>query len=221
MSTTIRKPKRSEFEGGDTTVDDNHVIVTGENQFVRLSEKDGDPHTTEASFWRIVSSPAGSGHVLYLKSELTDARWTIYSDNIAMARWLQRTVQGMLVPDLKDDSIPVADATFSKSGDPRSFWTEYIEAYNTKLVMTLSEFGDPILVHTKPSQDMPNPRLYGVCTVLVPAGAAHLTLNGTHAKGRTWPRDRLGRPYSTSGLGLAESWTAPRAVTEAGDAAHR
>jgi hypothetical protein len=210
MKTTVRKPKRSEFEGGDTSVDDNRVVVTGENQFIRLSEKDGDPHTTEASYWRIVFSPAGPGHALYLKSELTADRWAIYSDNVAMARWLQRTVQGMLVADLKDVSIPVADARFSKSGDPRSFWTETIEAHGARITMTLSEFGDPILVHTKPSQEAPNPRLYGVCTVLVPAAAAHVTLNGMQAKGRTWPRDRLGRPYSTSGLGLAESWTEAR-----------
>jgi hypothetical protein len=77
MNTTVRKPRRSEFEGGDTSVDDNRVVVTGENQFIRLSEKDGDPHTTEASYWRIVFSPAGPGHALYLKSELTADRWAI------------------------------------------------------------------------------------------------------------------------------------------------
>ena len=82
--------------------DPNRVIVTGENPFIRLSEKDGDPNSTEASFWRILFCPAGPGHVLYLKSELTHGRWRIYSDNIAMARWLQQTVQGMLNPELKD-----------------------------------------------------------------------------------------------------------------------
>src|SRR5665213_3207400 len=117
-----------------------------------------------------------------------------------MTRWLQRTVQGLLVPDLKDLSISVADATFSRSGDPRSFWTETVEAHRARIAMTLSEFGDPILVHTKPSQE-PVVRQYGVCTVLVPALAAQLTLNDARAKGRAWPRDRLGRPYSTCGLG--------------------
>ena len=43
---------------------------------------------TNASFWRIIFSPAGPGHVLYLKSELTENKWRIYADNIAMARWL-------------------------------------------------------------------------------------------------------------------------------------
>jgi hypothetical protein len=76
--------------------------------------------------------------------------------------------------------------------------------------MTLSEFGDPILVHTRPTSEGPVMRQYGVCTVLVPALAAQLSINGVQAKGQAWPRDRLGRPYSTSGLGLAESWTEAR-----------
>ena len=52
--------------------------------------------------------------MLYLKSELTENRWRIWSDNIAMARWLQTTVQGMLNAELLDTTIPVTDAEFSK-----------------------------------------------------------------------------------------------------------
>jgi hypothetical protein len=104
--------------------DPNHVILTGENPFIRLSATDGGPQTTNASYWRIVTCPAGPGHVLYLKSELTENNWRIYSDNIAMARWLQGTVQGMLNAETADISIPVVDTEFSKSGDPRYFWTE-------------------------------------------------------------------------------------------------
>src|SRR6266513_4893378 len=94
--------------------DPNKTILTGENPFIRLSLKDGNPNSTNASYWRIIFSPAGPGHVLYLKSELTEDRWRIYSDNIAMARWLQSTVQGMLNAELKDMGIPVVDANFSK-----------------------------------------------------------------------------------------------------------
>ena len=98
-----------------STVDPNSVIVTGENPFIRLAPTDSDNYTTNASFWRIIFSPAGPGHVLYLKSELTDNRWRIYSDNIAMTRWLQSTVQGMLNAELSDMTISVTDAEFSKS----------------------------------------------------------------------------------------------------------
>src|SRR5690348_2325842 len=75
-----------------STVDANRVILTGENSVIRLNSNDSDVFTTNATFWRILSSPRGPGNVLYLKSELTEARWRIYSDNIAIARWLQSTV---------------------------------------------------------------------------------------------------------------------------------
>jgi len=188
--------------------DPNRTILTGENPFIRLSEKDGDPNTTDASFWRIVFCPAGPGHVLYLKSELTHGRWRIYSDNIAMARWLQTTVQGMLNAELKDTSIAVTEAQFSKSGDPRYFWTERASARGEEVALTWHDIGDPLLLHTQPNQ-VPG-RQYGLCTVLIPALGARLTLNGAQAAGRPWPREREGRPFSTCALAFSESWTEAR-----------
>src|SRR5579871_166857 len=141
--------------------DPNKTILTGENPFIRLSAKDGEPNSTDASYWRIIFSPAGPGHVLYLKSELTQDRWRIYSDNIAMARWLQGTVQGMLNAELKDLSIPVTDAEFSKSGDPRYFWTESLATLDEDIALTWYDIGDPLLIHTQPNADPGRP--YGVC----------------------------------------------------------
>ena len=85
------------------SLDPNRLILTGENPFIRLSETDAGATTTNASFWRILISPAGPGHVLYMKSELTQDRWKIYADNIAMARWhraghAQRRTRGHLHP---------------------------------------------------------------------------------------------------------------------------
>ena len=191
-----------------STADPNRVILTGENPFLRLSPADGKPNTTDASFWRIVFCPAGPGHVLYLKSELTENRWRIYSDNIAMARWLQSTVQGMLNAETADAAIPVLDAQFSKSGDPRYFWTERIVSRDEEITLTWYEIGDPLLIHTQPNAE-PN-RPYGVCTILVPALAARLSRNGIEASGRPWPRQREGRPFSTCALAFSESWTEAR-----------
>jgi len=188
--------------------DPNRTILTGENPFIRLSEKDGDPNKTDASYWRIILSPAGPGHVLYLKSELTEHRWRIFTDNIAMARWLQRTVQGMLNAELKDTGIPADEATFGKSGDVRDFWTEHVHARGAEIALTWYEIGEPLLIHTQPNQ-LPD-RPYGVCTLLIPALAARLTVNGAQAAGRPWPRQREGRPFSTCALAFSESWTEAR-----------
>jgi len=189
--------------------DPNRVVLTGENPFIRLSETDGGPITTNASFWRIITSGAGPGHVLYVKSELTDDQWRIYSDNIAMARWLQKTVQGMLNAELKDLSIPVTEATFTKSGDPRDFWTETVDTMDETIALTWHDIGDPLLIHTYPNQG-PDPRPYGVCTVLIPALSARLTVNGVQARGSAFPRVREGRPFSTCALAFCESWTEAR-----------
>jgi hypothetical protein len=188
--------------------DPNHVILTGENPFIRLSVNDGDPFTTNASFWRIITCPGGPGHVLYLNSELTGNRWRIYADNIAMARWLQSTVQGMLNPETADTSIPVTEAQFTKSGDPGYFWTEGVKSRDEEIGLTWYQIGEPLLIHTQPREDPSRP--YGVCTLLIPALGARLTRNGIEAAGRPWPREREGRPFSTCALAFSESWTEAR-----------
>ncbi len=190
------------------TADPNQTILTGENPFIRLSATDGAPFSTNASFWRIILCPAGPGHVLYMKSELTNDRWRIYSDNIAMARWLQSTVQGMLNDELKDQSIPVIDAEFSKSGEPRYFWTERVVAWDEEIALTWHNIGEPLLLHTQPNAEPGRP--YGVCTLLIPAFGARLTVNGAQAVGQPWPREREGRPFSTCALAFSESWTQAR-----------
>lgn len=191
-----------------SVADPNRVIVTGENPFIRLAPDDSDNFTTAASFWRVYFCAAGPGHVLYLKSELTENRWRIYSDNIALARWLQTTVQGMLNAETGDTAIPVRDALFSKDGNPDIFWTERVETQDEEIALTWYDCGDPLLLHTQPNE-LPG-RRYGLCTVLVPALGARLTLNGEDAAGKPWPREREGRPFSTCALAFSESWTEPR-----------
>ncbi len=191
-----------------SVLDANRVILTGENPFIRLSTTDAGAVTTNASFWRILLSPAGPGHVLYLKSELTQDKWRIYSDNIAMARWLQSTVQGMLNPELLDLTIPVTDAECSKSGDARDFWTETMDTNDEEIALTWYRIGEPLLIHTQPNADPGRP--YGVCTVLVPALGARLTRNGVEAAGQPWAREREGKPFSTCALAFSESWTEAR-----------
>jgi hypothetical protein len=96
------------------------LSLPDENHFIRLSAVDSDEFTSVVSFWRIMYGAARPGHALYLKSELTEGYWHIYSDNLAATRWLQSTIQGMLNPEVRDVTIAVIDAQFMTSGDPRS-----------------------------------------------------------------------------------------------------
>jgi hypothetical protein len=188
-----------------STVDPNRVLLIGENSVIRLNTNDSDAFTTNATFWRLLSSPAGPGHVLYIKSELTESRWRIYSDNIAMTRWLQSTVLGAINAELREPTIPVVEAQFSKNGGARDFWTERLDARDEEIALTWHQLGEPFLVHTQPNSIPGRP--YGMCTVLIPALGARLTRNGIDAAGRPWPREREGRASSTCVLGLCESWT--------------
>jgi hypothetical protein len=202
------EPSTNLWTSAMSTVDANRVILTGENSVIRRSNTDSDTFTTNATLWRILCCPGGHGHVLYLKSELTEGRWRIYSDNIAMARWLQSTVLGAINPELLDLTIAVTDAQFSKSGGARDFWTERLDIGDEHISLTWYQLGEPFLVHTQPNAIPGRP--YGMCAVLIPAFAARLTRNGNEAQGRPWPRDREGHPSSTCVLGLCESWTEAR-----------
>ena len=115
----------------------------------------------------------------------------------------------MLNAELKDLSIPVIEASFQKSGDARDFWTETVETLDETIALTWHDIGDPLLIHTYPNQG-PDPRPYGVCTVLIPALSARVTINGVQARGEAFPRVREGRPFSTCALAFCESWTEAR-----------
>jgi hypothetical protein len=135
---------RYPISGNPMSLDPNRLILTDENPFIRLSDTDGGAITTNASFWRILISPAGAGHVLYLKSDLTQGRWKIYSDNIAIVRWLQKIDQRMLNNELSDTSIPVTDAALDKTGDARDFWTERAVSHDAEVAPTWYDIGKPL-----------------------------------------------------------------------------
>jgi len=190
-----------------SSVDPNRVLLTGENPYIRLSETDGDPNTSDASFWRILFSPGGPGHVLFLQSELTGDEPRIYTDNIEMTRWLQEEIQGRINPTFGNLQIPAQEADFGSSGDLRSFWTESVSSQDEEISMTWHNLGEPFLSHRLPGGNPDRP--HGVATVLIPAGAARLIVNGRFAKGTPFPRDRDGRAHSTCALAFSESWMLP------------
>ena len=188
-------------------IDPNRVLPTGENPYIKLSEAGDGPVTTDASFWRILFSPGGPGHVLFLQSELTGNEPRIYTDNIQMTRWLQGEIQGRINPAFGNPETPDRDTTFRSSGDLRSYWTESVNASGEEIALTWYDLGEPFLIRTFPGG---NPeRAHGVATVLIPANGARLTINGDFAKGRPFPRQRDARTHSTCALAFSESWMLP------------
>ena len=188
-------------------IDPNRLLLTGENPYIRLSAADDGPVTSDASFWRILFSPGGPGHVLFLQSELTGNEPRIYTDNIQMTRWLQGEIQGRINATFGDQEIPATEASFRSSGDLRSFWTEWVAAPGEDIALTWYDLGEAFLSHSFPGANPERP--HGVSTVLIPANGARITRNGQQASGRPFPRQRDARLHSTCALAFSESWTLP------------
>ena len=190
-----------------TPTDPNQVRLTGENSFIRLSlEENADP-TTRASHWRVLLSPAGPGHVLFLKSEVISDPVRVYSDNIALARWLQEEIESLLFQEFADQGLPVVEAEFSQSGDGRSFWTESVESEEDSVALTWYDFVEPFVLHL-PAGSVPG-RPHGVYSCFVPARKAQVTVNGVVAEGRPFPSTRGDKVSSTACLAWSETWVRP------------
>ena len=82
-------------------VDPNEVLMTGENSFVRLSPDGGKTMSDRFSHWRVLWCPAGAGHALFARRPPRRQAVRIYSDNAAVARWLQRTIETLLYPGVR------------------------------------------------------------------------------------------------------------------------
>lgn len=188
-------------------VDPNDVLMTGENSFIRLSADGGKTHSTRASHWRVLWCPAGAGHALFLKSPLTEDRVHVYSDNMAVARWLQRTIETFLYPAFADDSIPVFDAQFDRAGDPRSATTETVISAAEHIVLTWCDGIEPFVLTMAPG--MGN-RPIGVFSTFFPAKSAQIELNGHFAPDAPWVEMRGERQSSSACLAWSETWVKPR-----------
>ena len=97
--------------------------------------------TTRASHWRILLSPRGPGHVLFLRSDVTDSARRIYTD-IAMTRWLQEEI--LAAGGFSDPTLPVIHAVFSRSGNSQLFWTETIDTLAEHIALTCTTSGNPL-----------------------------------------------------------------------------
>lgn len=188
-------------------VDPNAVLMTGENSFIRLSHDGGKTQSDRLSHWRVLWCSAGAGHALFVQSELTDGEVRIYADNVAVARWLQRTIETLLFPAFADTSLPVIGATFARAGDPRSTTVETITAAADRLRMTWYECLEPFVLTMPPGF---NNRPIGVFSTFFPARGAQVEMNGRFATGQPWAEQRGDRPASSACLAWSETWVSPR-----------
>ena len=189
-------------------VDPHEPVMTGENSFVRLSGDGGKTFAERASHWRVLWSPAGQGHVLFIESALLGAAPRIYADNAGVARFLQRVIEVMLHKPFANESLPITDANFERSGHSLSTVEERIISSSDEIILSWWDLMTPFVL-TMPPGAMDRP--LGVYSTFLPARAAQLAVNGDAGAGQVVLLDRFGKPASSCCLAWSETWTKPKA----------
>jgi hypothetical protein len=187
-------------------VDPHDVVMTGENSFIRLSNDGGKTIADRVSHWRVLWSPAGQGHALFVESPLCGGI-RLYSDNAGMARYLQRTIESLLHAPFADESLPVIDADFTRTGNCLSTMEERVASGKDDIVLAWWDLMAPFIL-TLPPGAMNRP--LGLYSTFLPARSAQLSVNGETASAAVFPTDRFGKPASSACLAWSESWTKPR-----------
>jgi hypothetical protein len=184
-------------------VDPGEVVMTGENSFIRLSGDGGTTIADRVSHWRVLWSPAGQGHALFIDSPLTGKGPRVYSDNIGMTRYLQRRIEAHLHAPFGDAALPVLDARFERSGNSLATVEERVSTDDGEILLAWWDLL-PAFVITVPAGQMNRP--IGVYSTFFPARAAQLSFNGQAATARPFAQDRSGKASSSCVLAWSETW---------------
>jgi hypothetical protein len=189
----------------DLKINPHELIMIGENSFVRLTKDNGQTAATRCSHWRVLWSPAGAGHALFVDSSLVGGV-RIYADNVELARFLQKEIEYLLYKPFGDVSVAVMAATFAREGTPPGVCAEVVRTGQEEIRLSWRDFLKPFNFEAPPGFDG---RPIGCQTTFFPAKMASLSLNGWNAEGDPWRLDRGGKPCSTACLAWCETWFRP------------
>jgi hypothetical protein len=188
-------------------VDPHDVVMTGENSFIRLSNDGGKTMTDRVSHWRVLWSPSGQGHAMFIESPLVEGGPRIYADNAGMVRYLQRAIEKLLHAPFADESLPIIDAEFARTGNALATVEERITTSDDEIVLSWWDLMQPFIL-TMPPGAMQRP--LGVYSTFIPARGAPRSVNGEASRGKVFAQERFGRPSSSCCLAWSESWTKPK-----------
>ena len=198
----------------DPIVFDGNVEWSGENPGISLKDDPNGPFVTLASFFRIVLSPHGRGHVLVLLQSPNDVsppaerdNYCIH-DNEALARYL---VDGFVshfgaykgLPSLGNLTYRKLDSVES-SGDPASTYSETVKAGDLDVRLTWSGLGKPFCFALPPDKSATGK--HHMPSLFVGCSEATVTVNGRALPGKPVPREMAGHTITTAMLAFSETW---------------
>ena len=188
-------------------VDPHDVVMTGENSFIRLSNDGGKTIIDRVSHWRVLWSPAGQGHVLFVESPLIgDGPWCTPTTRASRAICSARSSRCCTSPSPTNrcrSSTPM----FSRTGHSLAHGRGARRHQRRRDRAVVVGPDDAVHPHHAAGRDEPPARRL---QHLHPRASAQLSVNGEAARGKVFPQERFGKPSSSCCLAWSESWTEPR-----------
>lgn len=193
------------------------VDWTGENPGIFLKNADGS-FAAMALFFRVAWSPVGQGQVLLLygmpeAEQGTEAAPNVMlADNLDLAAYLKREFIGRLGA-FRDapafDTLPVELArAVRSSGDPMSHrYCETVSGEGLTVELVWEELETPKALELTP--DQVGTGMHTMFTLLVPARAAQIIVNGRALPGDVGTRVQAGFETTSAFLYFSETWVIP------------
>jgi hypothetical protein len=211
----VQTAQTTQAAGDAQGVKAGKVYLTGENPVIRLLDKQGGNVLTFASYWRIVWSPAGPGHVCYittgdgkspadLRVALTDNRklYDYITENI-MAPVLDKAIAERPYAPVAATFDDPGRGTFSTDGSTMTERRISGRSNKYTVVLVWHDFGEPFQIDT-PVGGAANP--FGVTSLFIPAKTASVLINEKKAAGNVYPQMRGPAQSSSAFLAFSESW---------------
>jgi len=143
---------------------------------------------------------------MFVESPLVEGGRAVYADNFGVVRYLQRHIEKLLHAPFADESLPIIDAAFERTGNSLSTVEERVTTDDEAIVLSWWDFMQPFIL-TMPPGAMNRP--LGVYSTFIPARSAQLSVNGEASRGKVFAQERFGKPSSSCVLAWSESWTRP------------
>lgn len=203
-------------------VNEGKVYLSGENPGIRLMSEEGADPTTSVSFWRILWSPVGMGHVLWIDSDITgdgpssdDVR-AAFTDNWALPDHMIREVLGTFDKSYYDNPYEQRMARFEQAAltwmpvsgsdaqQTLTEWKEMVTSEDHTIELVWKDFypAFQLDIHNGSSERLP----FGITSLFIPARSADVVVNGETAVGQPYPQMQGTAESSTAFLAFSESW---------------